>query len=165
MSVVGALERYLAEPSPSEGTTTNPFKLMSSLDVQASAVEIADAWPRGGLPSDAVELWSASREARLFEDIEYGQWGLVLLSPGASAERTALERSARASDLRADDVVLGEFLGDQELLVLAPSESGPRRVLIALPLDERSDWHGAAGCLSDFLDLYFEHAGDKFWER
>jgi len=35
--------------------------------------------------------------------------------------------------------VIGEFLGDQELLVLAPSEIDRGHVLVALPLDDRTD--------------------------
>jgi hypothetical protein len=61
--------------------------------------------------------------------------------------------------------VLGEFLGDQELLVLAPSETGRRRILIALPLDSRADWLGAAQDLGEFLERYFDHASAKYWER
>jgi hypothetical protein len=61
--------------------------------------------------------------------------------------------------------VLGQFLGDQELLVLAPSETARRRVLIALPLDSRADWFGAAPSLGSFLAKYFDAVGDKYWER
>jgi hypothetical protein len=75
------------------------------------------------------------------------------------------EHAARPADLRPDDVVLGEFLGDQELLVLGPSEAGQRRILVVLPLDGRDDWLGAAQDLGGFLDRYIDHAGDKYWER
>jgi hypothetical protein len=59
---------------------------------------------------------------------------------------------------------MGEFLGDQELLVLAPSEPDRGHVLIALPLDDRSDWHAAAGDLAEFLDRYLNALSDKYWE-
>jgi hypothetical protein len=159
------LDRYRQQPSPPEGTTSNPFKLTSTLDEPAAATEVDEAWNRNELARDAVDLWAACRAARLFEDVDYGQWGLVLLSPRASATRTAQEREARPSDFRSDDVVIGEFLGDQELLVLAPSETGRRKVLIALPLDRRDDWIGAASDLGEFLDRYFHGRGDKYWER
>ena len=71
----------------------------------------------------------------------------------------------RPSDFRERDVVIGTFLGDQELLVISPSESGRCQILIALPLDARSDWFDAAENLGVFLEMYFEAAGDKFWER
>lgn len=163
-AIADALDRYRRQPSPPEGSTKNPFKLMSTLDGPADANEVKGAWMGQELATDAGDLWASCLSARLFEDVDYGQWGLVLMSPSASATRTAREREARAADLRPDDVVLGEFLGDQELLVLAPSEEGPRRVLIALPLDSRADWFGAASGLGEFLDRYFDSAGEKYWE-
>ena len=45
-----------------------------------------------------------------------------------------------------------------------PSEQKERQVLVALPIDWR-DWFGAGPNLSQFLSWYFDHAGDKFWER
>jgi len=138
---------------------------MSTVEAPATVDEVEAAWRGHELPSDAVELWATCREGRLFEDVDYGQWGLALLAPSASAARTAEERGARPSQFRPDDIVLGEFLGDQELLVLAPSESGWRRILIAFPLDDRSDWFGAAETLGQFLEQYFDHVGDKYWER
>jgi hypothetical protein len=88
----------------------------------------------------------------------------VLLSPAESARRTAAVRAERPDDLRDDDVVIGEFLGDQELVVFAPSQRGERRVLIALPLDRRDDWYGAASGLAEFLTRYRESEGEKYWE-
>ncbi|MGH2557157.1 MAG: hypothetical protein ACRDHO_15805 [Actinomycetota bacterium] len=75
------------------------------------------------------------------------------------------ERETRPSDLKSDDVVLGEFLGDLDLLVLAPSEVGQRRILIALPLDNRAEWFGVGSTLGEFLARYFHGMGDKYWER
>ncbi len=164
-AIADALKRFRRQPSPPERSTSNPFKLASTLDGPARPNEVEDAWSDRELPSDVVDLWAACREARLFEDVDFGQWGLALLAPSASATRTTQERDARPSDLRPDDIVLGEFLGDQELLVLAPSETERRRVLIALPLDRRADWFGAAPGLGEFLARYFDSAGDKYWER
>jgi len=61
-------------------------------------------------------------------------------------------------------VVIGEFLGDLELLVMAPSETGERRVLVALPLDDRDDWYSAAPNLARFLARYLGSHGSKYWE-
>ena len=138
---------------------------MSTLDDPATIHEIDDAWHGRDLPQELIDAWGVAREARLFADVSYGQWGLVLLSPSASAQRTAREPESRPSEYRPDDIVIGEFLGDQELLVLAASEAGVRRVLIALPLDSRAEWFGVADGLNRFLDRYFEHGGDKYWER
>jgi hypothetical protein len=126
--------------------------------------EVDDSWPADAVPADILEFWSVCRQARLFEDIDYGQWGLLLLSPAASAARTALERRQRFADVNSEDIVIGEFLGDQELLIVAPSETQPRRLLVALPLDERADWPEVADNLGDFLVAYLDHTGNKYWE-
>ena len=160
-----ALSRYRVRPTIPKDGMGHPFTLVSSIGDPARSNEVRDAWPGDQLPPDVLELWRTCREARLFEDAIYGQWGLVLLSPIASAVRTNQERAARPSELRPDDVIVGEFLGDQELVVVAPSEAGRRRVLIALPLDDRDDWFGAASSLGGFLELYFEAGGNKYWER
>lgn len=159
------LERFRQEPSPQRSRTNNPFRLVSTLFGPASPGEVEAAWRGLVLPDDVVDLWATCRGARLFEDIDYGQWGLVILDPATSAARTAQERASRPSDVMHDDIVLGEFLGDQELVIVAPSEAGDRRVMIALPLDSRSDWTGVAHSLGNFLQAYFVAAGDKYWEQ
>jgi len=101
----------------------------------------------------------------LFEDIDFGQWGLHLLSPGGSALRTAIEQRDRPTDIRLDDIILGEFLGDSELLLYAPSEVENRRLLIVLPLDDREDWYAAGPSVGDVIQRYAETGGEKYWEQ
>jgi hypothetical protein len=163
-SVAEALTDFSAFTEPRDGLADNPFKLQCSLSSPATAAEVKAAWPEAPPPAELAEAWSVSATSRLFEDAEYGQWGLVLLSPGASAERTAEQRSQRPGAYRADDVVIGEFLGDLDLLVMAPSENGTRRILIALPLDDRQAWYPAASSLAEFLRRYLTSCGSKYWE-
>ena len=113
-SIGEALDRF-RQPLGPDSHAAGPFRLESSLDGPAARSEVDGAWPDRAVPGEAMEFWTMCRGARLFEDMEYGQWGLVLLDPPSSAARTALERAARPRDYRADDIVLGEFLGDQEL--------------------------------------------------
>lgn len=157
-----ALERLRL--STNAGPAGIPFRLASSISEPAAPGEIATAWRERSVPAELTDLWSATRAARLFEDVDYGQWGLILLHPLASRQRTEAERAERPQDVRDDDIVVGEFLGDQDLLVYAPSEVGLRRVLIAQPLDARTDWFGVASGLAQFLDSYFDACGDKYWE-
>jgi hypothetical protein len=164
-SIAEAIDRFRGRSFRSEHASRNGLNLRSKVEPAAGFDEVRDAWRNHSMPPEVRELWAAAREARLFEDVDFGQWGLVLLSPTASAARTKTERAERPSDFKPDDVVIGEFLGDQDLLVLAPSEADQRRLLIALPLDNRSDWYGAGHGLADFLDKYFASAGDKYWER
>jgi hypothetical protein len=164
-AVAEVIKRFAEWSEPRDGVVDNPFRLACALETPASEAEISDAWMSEAVPSELLDLWLACRQARLFEDIDYGQWGLMLLSPSASAERTRLERKERPDDLRRDDVVIGEFLGDQDVLVLAPSEGGQSRVLVALPLDGRSDWYPVASGIANFLDEYLASRGDKYWEQ
>ena len=139
-----------------------PFRLTCWLDAPVGSGEVAESWKSAAIPVDLLAFWSKARSARLFVDADYGQWGLALLSPARSAARTARERSARPDDIRSGDVVVGEFLGDQELVVLAGDSGG--KVLIALPLDRRDDWYQAAATLGEFRDAYVRFEGAKFWE-
>jgi hypothetical protein len=157
------LARYAAWGAPHPVRPGEDLLLGNRLAAGASAQSVAEAWP-GGVDAEAAAVWAATGEARLFEDVTYGQWGLLLLSPAASAARTARERADRPDDIRPDDVVVGEFLGDQDLLILAPSEAGERRVLVALPLDKRGEWYGAAPSLADFLARFYDAGGEKYWE-
>lgn len=162
-SVAAALAAYRERPEPLPGATTNPFTLSSTVEEPADLAEVERAWPGRRLPDQLAQLWAAARGARLFVDVDYGQWGLVLLSPADSAERTRVELTARPGDFRPDDIVVGEFLGDQELLVVA-GVAGQHQVLVALPLDDRADWDVAAEDLGQFLTLYLQHGGDTYWE-
>ena len=63
-------------------------------------------------------------------------------------------------DFEATDAVVGEFLGDTDVLVLEVNGG----VLVALPLDPRTDWPRVASTLSEFLTPYLQAAGEKYWE-
>lgn len=159
-TVRSALDRFRLNPFAKH--PANHFDLVSSIGGPASSMEISAAWD--SIPVEAADLWAECRQARFFEDTAFGQWGLVLLEPAASAERTATERAARPTEFQLDDVVIGTFLGDSEILVIAPSESGRRRIMVGLPLDGRADWFGVAADAAEFLSAYFDAGGNKFWE-
>ena len=142
-------------------SATNPFRLRCQLDPAADPLELASAWGGVTLPPRVARLWALYRSGTLFRDVDYGQWGLKLLSPTEAATRSAAERAARPQDFRESDVVLGEFLGDQDLLVVDKGGT----VLVALPLDRRADWYRAAADLPEFFGRYVEGGGDKYWEN
>jgi len=157
------VESFRAWKEPRDGLTNNPFRLACSLEEGAPDAEISAARSGVELPAELEEFWTQSRSARLFEDVDYGQWGLRILAPEQSLDRTAAERRDRPDDIHATDLVVGEFLGDHELLVLALDEEA-RGVLIALPLYPRVDWYRAGATLGDFLERYLDAVGEKFWE-
>lgn len=141
-------------------TVEGPLRLRSHVGDPASEEEIATAWADLPVLPATRELWRTTRAAELFQDVDYGQWGLRILDPSASRERTDVERHGRPADFEDGDVVLGEFLGDLELLVVDAMGS----VRVALPLDPRTNWYVAAADLAGFLTRYREAHGAKFWE-
>lgn len=154
------LERAFAELTRAASSDTNPLRLGHHVGPPATKDRIATAWPDGRCRPEIAALWTTTETADLFIDLDFGQWGLRLLSPEASAARTRQELSERPGDFRSGDVILGEFLGDQELLVV----EGGGGVRVAWPLDPRPDWPRPADDLVSFLRRYAASGGDKYWE-
>jgi hypothetical protein len=159
-TVNDALDPYRNWTEPRDGVGSNPFRLASKVESRASIDEVSGAWPAHALLPELEALWLSSREAWLFQDIDYGQWGLHILDPAAAAARTNAERARRPDDFEATDAGVGEFLGDTDLLVLEANG----RILVALPLDPRTDWPPVASTLTEFLTRYLEAVGEKYWE-
>jgi hypothetical protein len=118
------------------------------------------------VPEDLLSFWRISGGAELFLDVDYGQWGLRLLSPEEAAAETARFARTRTGDARFGDLVVGTFAGDTDLLLIRcdPSAKDFGHVLVALPLDSRKDWYLAAPSLTAFMNSYVDAFGDKFWE-
>jgi len=116
-------------------------------------------------PPDLADLWQAVNEARLFEDVDFGQWGLVLLSSEESARETSAFRRTRAGDRIDGDIVVGLFLGDQDRLIVRadPKAADHGHIVVALPLDGRADWYRPAPSLESFVRCFIESGGAKFW--
>lgn len=119
------------------------------------------------LPLTIINLWNQTSGLRLFEDITYGQWGLILWSPNQVITEQEKRIAQRKSDFRTGDLIIGEFLGDSDLLVLRCDANSPDfgNIIIALALDSREEWDIAANSLESFLNQLIAANGDKFWEN
>lgn len=118
------------------------------------------------LPNALLNLWKETAELRLFEDINFGQWGLVIWPAGKLIKKNRQVVSDRPDEYRLGDLVIGEFLGDGELAVLRcdPTSSDYGAVLISLPIYPRQDWYVAADSLVAFLKRFVSVQGKKYWE-
>lgn len=137
----------------------------STLGAPASDADVTRAWG-GDAPAELCELWRLCGEAVLFEDVTYGQWGLRILGPAAS--RRATDKAPTwltPGALVPGDIVIGEFLGDLELLIYSSSGLDRQRVLVTSPTEPRSEWWSVATTLVGFLERYLDAGGDKYWER
>jgi hypothetical protein len=130
----------------------------------ASNDEISEHWHIDEVPTEVRELWLTCSSAILFKDIDYGQWGLRILSPSGAAADTADSFKWRKVDLKEGDIVVGKFIGDQERVLFTTNNAGDKQIMIMLEIDERKDFPIVANSLAEFLTLYWEHHGDKYWE-
>jgi len=119
------------------------------------------------LPLAIAHLWNKTSGLRLFEDVTYGQWGLILWSPNRVITEQEKRIAQTEEDFRPGDLIIGEFLGDADLLVLRCDATSPDfgNVMIALPLDTREEWYLAAKSLESFLNQFLAACGNKFWEN
>jgi len=117
------------------------------------------------LPQSLLDFWRSNDGASLFEDHEYGQWGLRIFTTLDSISKTANFMTERPAECRSGDLVIGEFLGDSDQLIIRCDRTLPDygSVLVALPLDARDVWDVAAASLETFLTTYASTHGEKFW--
>jgi hypothetical protein len=120
----------------------------------------------GDLPDELKQFWSQVEGADLFVDAKHGQWGLRILSPEQSLAATQRFRDSRARDWVPGDLIVGEFLGDSDLVLVRTSRQSADfgRVLIAMPIDRRDDWFSPAENFASFLGQMVAADGDKYWE-
>lgn len=154
------LRRYLDEAA---GTGGDVAGLESTVLPPAHYEDaIAEMGCQGAQRIQLGAFWSACGGARLLEDVEYGQWGLVIFDPAACLRRTCQFEQECREDHREGDVVIGRFVGDQDI-VIVPRDLA-EGLLVALPLDPRSDWYRVQNSLGAFLAAFLTHKGKKYWE-
>lgn len=117
------------------------------------------------LPEDLQELWQKCNGLSLFEDKTYGQSGLIIWSPQKVLEKQKSLRQ-NSDEFQDGDLVIGEFLGDSDLLVVRCDQNSDDfgQLIISLPIDHRSDWYYLTYLLPEFLQKFINNRGKKFWE-
>jgi cell wall assembly regulator SMI1 len=117
------------------------------------------------LPEELQELWQKYNGLHLFEDKTYGQSGLIIWSPQEVLEKQQTLRR-NSNEFESEDLIIGEFLGDSDLLVVRcnPNSTDFGQIIIALPIDHREDWYYLAYSLPEFLQRFIASQGEKFWE-
>jgi len=152
----------LARPVPVPGMADMSFRCLFAEEgaTPAEIVEFAS-----GCPTDLIDFWRNARNAKLFQDQSYGQWGLEILDPQHAFSMTRQCRERRSRDFTVGDLVIGKFLGDSDLLVIRCDSTSDDfgSVLVALPIDVRKDWYCVSPSFADFLELFIKARGDKVW--
>jgi hypothetical protein len=117
------------------------------------------------LPDELQELWQKCNGLHLFEDKTYGQSGLIIWSPQKVTEKQRKLRQ-NSDEFQDNDLVIGEFLGDSDLLVVRCNQNSLDfgKVIISLAIDHRADWYYLPYLLPEFLQKFINSKGEKFWE-
>lgn len=120
------------------------------------------------LPDDLVGLWEIASEIRLYDDVNYGQWGCILWSPAQIVDRHHHSLGWRGpDDFRPGDLIIGEFRGETDRVVLRCDAAEPDfgSVVIALGMDPRKDWPYVASSLAEFVKKFLADPDEKYWDR
>lgn len=122
--------------------------------------------PQITIANDLQRFWKVFDRAELFRDIMYGQWGLDILSPEDAILYTKWEIECRPRDFVITDLIIGQFRGDSDILMVNCNSQANNygQIMVVTPFDDRHDWVVVADNFTNFLKLYAQYNGDKFWE-
>jgi hypothetical protein len=143
-----------------------PFRLVCKIRAACPLDTINLVKSGTDLPPELIEFWSAADGGEFFADMEYGQWGLRIWDVESAVENTSRIKSERPESFIEGDLIVGEFLGDSDLLFVRCDRSAKDYggVTVALPIDPRREWTKVGADFGDFLRAYIKAKGDKFWE-
>lgn len=123
---------------------------------------LGDGVADGDLPSQAVgelrEFWRRTSGGLLLVDERFGICGLRLHDP-VLAKQTAQERASYGYPLFESDLVLGEFVGDTDMLII----DAQGKVVISAGSYPRDNWY-IFDSLADVLRRYVDAEAEKYWE-
>lgn len=120
---------------------------------------IASSGIPDGAPAQLRELWTRTSGGPLLVDEQFGICGLVLHGP-AEARQRSRDRADHGYDISESDWVLGEFIGDTDMLVI-DAEGG---VLVSAGSYPGGDWYRFDSLVGLLLGYVESHA-EKYWER
>jgi hypothetical protein len=120
---------------------------------------------RYDLPPDVMALWTAVGSGRLFEDGQFGQWGLSILTPAAAESEMATLRRTRPDDVLQGDLTVANLIGDAQAVVVRCDRLAADfgEVLVALPMDARRWWPLVGETLAAFISQFVAVGGEQFW--
>ncbi|MBE3567158.1 MAG: SMI1/KNR4 family protein [Thermogemmatispora sp.] len=121
---------------------------------------------RGGLARGYRELLQVSNGMELYVDGEAGQWGYRLYRAeevyGQTVSRELAYGSARWPERY---LVIGETLGDGDLIVLEMGEGEEWGVIDGDSGYGPEEWKRIAGSVGEWLAGLIEHEGRKYWRE
>ena len=140
-----------------DGTVPAP-----EMDGVVLACRLDEGVADGDIPAQvAGELrgfWRRTSGGLLLADERFGICGLRLHDP-AAAKQTAQYRASYGYPVLESDLVLGEFVGDTDMLII----DAQGKVVISAASYPRDNWY-IFDSLADVLRRYVEAEAEKYWE-
>lgn len=159
--LLAALQSMDLEPVQSSlGPLSTDIKFLASVETTPEAIP-------AHLDASTQGLWRLVSEACLFCDTTYGQWGLRILPFERAIARTEGVRRKRSLSELEQITIVGEFLGDSDLLgiVVSSDPAVDGQVVVVGAIDGPRDWARPAASLGEFLQEFRRTQGSKFWEQ
>ena len=119
------------------------------------------------IPSQYLNFIKETDGAKLFYDKIYGQAGMYLYETDILYKKNVeWHNSYMKQDLLQTDLIIGEFFGDNDLVILRCDNRSDDygHIIISLPLDERKDWYFTNDNFEPFLIKFCNNEGVKYWE-
>lgn len=104
------------------------------------------------------EFWRHTSGGLFLVDEQFGICGLTLYGPSQAKQRSQA-RAADGYQVSESDSVIGEFVGDTDMLIV----DGQGKVVISAGSYPRADWY-TFDSLADMLRRYAETGAEKYWE-
>ncbi|GAB5904564.1 hypothetical protein [Mycobacteroides chelonae] len=119
---------------------------------------IADNDIPSQVPGQLREFWLRTAGGLLLVDERFGICGLTLHDPDG-AKQTARDRASYGYEIFESDYVVGEFIGDTDMLII----DAQGKVVISTGSYPRDDWY-TFDSLADVLRRYVGAEAEKYWE-
>ncbi|MEN6670568.1 SMI1/KNR4 family protein [Psychrobacter sp. B38] len=119
------------------------------------------------LPVGYKEFLRISNGAFLFLNKKYGQAGLNFYNLEEFENKVNFWLSSyRSNSLIKGDLIIGEFLGDSDFVILRCDQEADDygAIVISHPYDERKNWFYVKDGFTKFLSDFVRAEGDKYWE-
>jgi hypothetical protein len=119
------------------------------------------------IPHDLRAVWRETGGAALFLDPDYGQWGMTIFMPEGAAKATAEYLRLRPRHAIKGDLIIAEFRGDSDLVLLRtdPDASDLGEIWIVDPIYPRKQWERAASSFTELIARFIAAEGEKYWDR
>ncbi|NJL55551.1 SMI1/KNR4 family protein [bacterium] len=117
------------------------------------------------IPPLLKAIWNLTSRFRIYEEVNFGQWGLISCSPAEIVEFNLRIKGLVPRFWVHGDLIVSEFRGDSHLLVLradsAKEDYG--QVIISESIYPREDWTTVAASLDDFLEKFLKSTDKYYW--